>query len=106
MIDLALVAGAHPAPAEAGLGDLRPEVMAKAQSLGLSLIRTDQREGYTALTFTHQESVVLPGRPPRTLIVREFLDSGRLLEFGLSWEDPDPGADWPEGTITKGRKRL
>ena len=85
MIDLALVAGAHPAPAEAGLGDLRPEVMAKAQSLGLSLVRTDQREGYTALTFSHSESRTLPGRPPRTLIVREFLDSaGR--SFAIAWK--------------------
>ena len=85
LMNLALVAGAPPAPAEAGLGDLRPEVMAKAQSLGLSLVRTDQREGYTALTFSHSESRTLPGRPPRTLIVREFLDSaGR--SFAVAWK--------------------
>ncbi len=82
---LTLLAWAHPAPALAGLGDLRPEVMAKAQSLRLRLIRTDQREGYSALNFERSEQQAIPGRPPRTLIVREFLDSGGR-SFAVTWK--------------------
>ncbi len=80
-----LLAVSFPSPARAVLGGLRPEVMAQARTLKMSLIRTDQRPGYTALTFQRSEQPTVPGRPPRTLTVREFLDSGGR-SFAVAWK--------------------
>lgn len=79
-----LLGGLGPTLSWAAIGALRPEVMAAAQNQGLALVRTDQRNGYSALTFERQEPSSLPGEPPRTLTVREFLDTnGR--SFGVAW---------------------
>ncbi len=79
-----LLAGSFPRPAAAGIGDLRPAALEKAQSQGLSLVRTDRRSGYTALTFRKTQPGPLPGSPERNLTVREFFDSGGR-SFAVVW---------------------
>ena len=79
-----LLAVAFPPPAAAGIGNLRPAVLDRKKAQGFTLIRTDKRSGYTALTFQKSQPAVFPGGPQRTLTVREFFDSSDR-SFAVVW---------------------
>ncbi len=85
VLGILLLSGLLPQPALAGIGDLRPEALAKAQSQGMTLVRTDRRTGYSALTYHLSRPSSIPGAPAHDLTVREFFDAGGR-SFAVAWK--------------------